>query len=149
MKLRLKTDYALRVLLYLAHRENSAGERRPIRVEAIADAYAVSKDHLVKVVQELARAGWVTSRAGRGGGLLLAAEPGTIGVADVISHFEERHGVLECIEQPRVCVLEPGCGLRRLLMQAEDAFYNTLAGVTVADLLGGRRGGVHNLTLSA
>lgn len=149
MQLRLKTDFALRVLLYLAHRERTTGERLPVRVEAVANAYDISKEHLVKVVQQLATHGWVVTKAGRGGGLQLAVEPGTIEVVDVIEAFEERRGVLECVETPRACILEPGCGLRRLLMRAEDAFYDSLAGVTVADLVGGRRGGVHNLPLSA
>jgi DNA-binding IscR family transcriptional regulator len=48
-------------------------------------------------------------------------------------------------------VLEPGCDLRRLLMTAEQAFYDVLAGRTIADLVSRRprRGGIHNLVLPA
>jgi Rrf2 family nitric oxide-sensitive transcriptional repressor len=159
MRLRLKTDYALRVLLYLAHHEARRAERRdaaaagdaPVSAEAIAKAFGISKDHVVKVVQDLARQGWVASRPGRGGGVVLAADPAGLRVAEVVAAFEERRGVLDCVEDPSVCVLEPGCDLRRLLMTAEQAFYDVLAGRTIADLVSRRprRGGIHNLVLPA
>jgi Rrf2 family nitric oxide-sensitive transcriptional repressor len=163
MQLTLKTDYALRVLLYLAlhqarHRARhealrDAGPRRdadaePVSTEAVAEAFRISKDHVVKVVQALARHGWVATRPGRGGGIVLAVDPATLSVDTVVAAFEPRRGVLECIERPAVCVLEPGCDLRRLLIQAEQAFHDVLAGRTVADLVARRprRGGIHNLS---
>ena len=144
MRLTLHTDYALRALLYLAH------TGRPAPVDAIAEAFSISREHLVKVVQTLTRAGYVRTRAGRGGGVSLARDAATIRVADVVADVEGRQRVLDCVLQPQTCVLEPGCGLRRLLMQAEDAFYATLASATIADLAHpkSRKGGLHNLALS-
>lgn len=129
MKLRLQTDYALRVLIYLAR----SGEIS--RVDAIAEAYDVSREHLVKVVQALSRHGYTETRSGRGGGVRLAQLPADIDVADVVGAFEGRQGVLECVAEPQVCVLEPGCRLRRKLIAAEAAFYDELAGTTLADLV--------------
>jgi len=145
MNLRTQTDYAMRVLLYLAYKP----EQTP--VEAIADAYGVSKDHLVKVVQQLVRLGYVRSQAGRFGGVRLGRRAEEIAVSQVIADFEGRNGVLPCVGDPAVCVLEPGCVLRNLLMKAETAFYGTFDGVTLADLIKGnvaqRNGGVYNLTV--
>jgi len=143
MRLKLQTDYALRVLLTLGR----SGESAP--VGAIAEALEVSHDHLVKVVQRLAREGWVTTRPGRGGGVALSADPATITVADVVGAFEGRQQVLDCVLQPETCVLEPGCSLRRLLMSAEDAFFDVLADKTIADLCGSRSrtGGLANISL--
>ena len=143
MRLTLHTDYALRTLLYLAHTQ------KPAPVDAIAGAYAISREHLVKVVQTLTRLGYVSTRAGRGGGVSLARDPGEITVSQVVADVEGRQQVLECVLRPKVCPLEPGCGLRRLLMQAEDAFYAALEGTTIADLAHpkSRRGGIHNLAL--
>jgi Rrf2 family nitric oxide-sensitive transcriptional repressor len=152
MKLKLKTDYALRVLLFLAHRQTALApdDVPPVPVDDVAGAFGISRDHVVKVVQSLVRSGWVETRAGRGGGLVLAADPATITVAEVVAAFEERSGVLECVERPAVCVLEPGCRLRRLLIGAEEAFYRALAGQTIADLadIKGRKGGLRNLHLT-
>ncbi len=144
MHLKLQTDYALRVLLYLGY----AGAPAP--VDAMASAFAISREHLVKVVQELVRAGYVRTRPGRGGGVELLAAGKAATVSKVVAHFEGRRTVLPCVLQPESCVLEPGCDLRRLLMSAEDAFYGALAGTTIADLCRPRapRGGLRNLALS-
>jgi len=154
MQLRLKTDLALRTLLYLGHWPKAAARAGddPGRVsaETIAQAFEVSKEHIVKVVQELARHGWVATRPGRGGGIRLVVDPAELTVADVVEAFEGRQGVLECVASPEVCVLEPGCGLRRLLIDAESAFFETLASKTLAELLPsrGRKGGLLNLNWS-
>jgi len=145
MHLKLQTDYALRVLLYLGY----AGAPAP--VDAMATAFAISREHLVKVVQELARAGFVRTRPGRGGGVELLPAGKAASVSEVVARFEGRRTVLPCVLQPDSCVLEPGCDLRRLLMSAEDAFYGALADTTIADLCRPRapRGGLRNLKLPA
>jgi Rrf2 family nitric oxide-sensitive transcriptional repressor len=143
MHLKLQTDYALRVLLYLGHAERAAP------VDEIARAFTISREHLVKVVQALARRGLVVTRPGRKGGVELLPAGRQATVADVVAHFEGRRTVLPCVLQPKLCVLEPGCDLRRLLMSAEDAFYGALADTTIADLSQprARHGGLRHLAL--
>ena len=144
MKLKLHTDFALRVLIYLAHRDEDSSSTGDI-----ATAFDISKNHLTKVVQDLVRTGYVISRPGRHGGIRLARPADEIDVAEVIGILEGRQGVLECVASPEVCVLEPGCRLRRRLMQAEAAFYDTLSGTTIADVASPRgRGGVRNLDVA-
>lgn len=143
MKLRLQTDYALRILMYLGFTGRKA------TAEEIADAFDVSKDHLVKVIQQLVRDGYVQTLAGRSGGVQLARSPVEITVREVVERFEGRTGVLDCVGQPSVCPLEPGCQLRRLLIRAEAAFYDSLAQVKIADLCHRRqKGGLSNLQLA-
>lgn len=147
MNLKTQTDYALRTLLYLGFVGDKA------TVDVIAQSYRISKDHLVKVVQQLVRMGYLRSQAGRTGGIRLARPAEQIVVGDVVADFEGRNGVLRCVTDPACCVLEPGCALRTVLIKAEVAFYDTLKGVTIADLV--RRpapgaagaGGVYNLTV--
>jgi len=129
MQLKLHTDYGLRVLILLAH------AKRPATTDEMAEALDVSRNHLLKVVRTLAGRGWVSTSRGRSGGVALAVDPDAIDVADVVGALEGREGVLACVAQPEVCVLEPGCRLRRKLMAAEDAFYAVLAGTTIADLV--------------
>lgn len=133
MRLKLQTDYALRVLLWLA------ATRRQATADGLAAAFGASREHLVKVVQELARAGLVSTRPGRGGGVRLARPPEELRVAEVVARFEGRDAVVACLTDPRACGLHPGCDLRRLLRDAEQAFYDTLGTVTLADLAAGSR----------
>ena len=147
MNLKTQTDYALRTLLYLAFVDQK------VTAERIADAYGISREHLVKVIQQLARLGYVRSIPGRKGGVQLAKAPGQINVAEVISDFEGRGGILACVSDPSVCNLEPGCLLRVQLIKAEKAFYETLRPFTIADLIkpssqeggGAQSGGLYNL----
>jgi Rrf2 family nitric oxide-sensitive transcriptional repressor len=65
----------------------------------------------------------------------LAKPAAEIDVAEIVGQFEGRSVLLECFVDPDVCVLEPGCRLRRKLQDAEKAFYDTLSGTTLADLV--------------
>ena len=140
MKLRLQTDYALRSLMYLGF------VRRKATAEEIASLFNISKDHLVKIIQQLAKAGYVNTIPGRSGGVVLARDPAEIIIRDVVEMVEGHSRVLECVDDPSVCPIEPGCRLRSLLIKAESAFYATLGDVSIADLCMDKHpGGLHNL----
>jgi AraC-like DNA-binding protein len=62
----------LRVLMYCAaHRD------RLVTIGELAEQHGLSKNHLMKVVNDLARQGLLETTRGRGGGLRLLAEPET------------------------------------------------------------------------
>jgi DNA-binding MarR family transcriptional regulator len=70
MRLSEYTDYTLRVLMYCAaHRD------RLVTIGELAEQHGLSKNHLMKVVNDLARQGLLETTRGRGGGLRLLAEP--------------------------------------------------------------------------
>ena len=145
MRLRTQTDYALRTLLYLGFVD------RQVTTTEVADAYDISRDHLVKVVQQLARLGMVRTTAGRRGGISLMRDASDITVREVVEAFEGQGGLLDCVSDPDACVMEPGCKLRKLLIEAEERFLEGLGAVTIQDLVGQgrRRGGLYNLRLQA
>ena len=142
MKLRLQTDYALRTLILLGC------EKRKMTAMEIADAFLISKDHLVKVIQQLSRLGYLRAFPGRNGGVNLTRDASEISVREVIRAMEGATGILACVDNPSFCPMEPGCRLRRILMKAEDAFYDALGETSVADLFRGRnKGGIVNLEI--
>lgn len=131
MQLTLHTDYALRVLLYLAHfpdkRSNTA---------EISNAFGISKNHLVRVVQHLQEANFVTAHMGRGGGIVLAAPPDKIRLGDVVRACERNLAVVECFNQEsNTCPIVPVCGLKSPLRSALESFLNTLDQYTLADVI--------------
>lgn len=135
MRLTRYSDYSLRVLMYLALRPEQAAT-----IEEISRAYGISRAHLMKVVNDLARAGFLEATRGRGGGLRLARALEEIRVGDVVRHTEERMDLVECFDPTQNrCRIESVCGLRGALEEALDAFLTTLDAYTVADLVARRR----------
>ena len=130
MKLSLQTDYALRLLMFMS--------ARPTRttIATVATFYGISKEHLAKVVQRLARLGWIRSVRGVHGGLELAAEPNQLTVGQVIREFEGDVHLLDCIGATRtVCVIQPGCRLRGVLAKAEQVQRDYLDSVRLSDVI--------------
>lgn len=130
MRLTVMTDYALRVLMYAA-----AVPERLVTVDEIARAYAISGNHLTKVVQELARHGFIETTRGRGGGMRLAKPAAGITIADVVRAMEEDFGLVECFRTDDMCCLTPVCRLRGALNDALGDFLASLERRTLADLV--------------
>ncbi|MET3667672.1 Rrf2 family transcriptional regulator [Caulobacter sp. 1776] len=134
MRLTRYTDYAIRVLLHLA-----AHEDQTVSIQAIARAYGISKDHLMKVVQQLSKAGFVTAQRGRGGGLRLGRPASEIRIGDVVRETEDGFQLVDCGS----CKVAPVCGLPRALNEATTAFLAVLDAQTldkiVADQAAARR----------
>lgn len=131
MRLTLHTDYALRLLMYLAVKPDG---RATIR--EVAETYGISRNHLVKVAHELGRAGFVETLRGRGGGLRLARPANAIGIGKVVRAMEEDFRLVECFDpQTDRCRISPSCRLRRLLREALEAYTDVLGNATLADLV--------------
>ena len=107
MRLSEYTDYTLRVLMYCArHRE------RLVTINELAEQHGLSKGHLMKVVNDLARQGLIETTRGRGGGLRLSNEPGTIRIGDVVRSSETDFRLVECFDaSTNACTLTPDCRL--------------------------------------
>lgn len=129
MQLTKFSDYALRVLMY-AH---AAGDRR-VTIEEMAASYRISRAHLMKVVNALTRAGYLTAVRGRSGGLMLARPADEIRLGDVIRSTEPDFALVECFATGNQCVITACCRLPRVLNQALAAFLDALNQHTVASI---------------
>ena len=135
MQLTRYSDLSLRVLIYLAVRPHALAT-----VEEIAGAYGISRAHLMKVVHQLGRGGFLETVRGRGGGFRLAREPAEIAVGEVVRYCEGSMKLVECFDPTTSqCRIEPACGLRGVLEEALDAFLASLDRYTLEDLVARRR----------
>ena len=131
MRLTMHTDYALRLLMHLA-----LAPERLVTIAEVAEAYAISRNHLVKIAHELGKQGFVETTRGRGGGLRLACSPGEIAIGDVVRAMEEDFRIVECFERKsNTCRIAPACGLKHLLDDALNAWLAVLDKATLADLV--------------
>ena len=129
MQLTSFTDYALRLLMLA----QVAGDRL-ITIEEAATRYRISKPHLMKVANELSRAGFLQSVRGRGGGLRLGRAPQDIRLGDVVRATEPGFALVECFATGNQCTATALCRLPRVLNEALSAFLGTLDNYTLADI---------------
>lgn len=132
MKLTFYSDYSLRLLMYVSVKRDGL-----VTIQEVADAYGISKNHLMKVAFELGRKGFVETVRGRGGGLRLARPPEKIGVGEVVRAMEEDFTMVECFDpKTNQCVITGPCRLRGALSRALKAYFAVLDEYTLADLAG-------------
>jgi len=130
MRLTQYTDFSIRVLIYLG-----LHPQRRCTIQEIAQSYRISRNHLMKVVQQLAASGFVVSARGAGGGLQLSRPAKSINLADVVVEMEPDFGLVECLRENNQCAITPACCLPPMLERARRAFIDVLAEYTLADLL--------------
>ena len=134
MRLKSYTNYALRTLQMAALRAPAL-----TRVDQVAAAHGVSRAHIMKIVHELGKAGYVETVRGRGGGFRLARDPADITVGEIVRLTEAPIELVECFNaDTNSCPLIGVCRLSTALDEALEAFLQVLDGVTIAELAGNR-----------
>ncbi len=128
MRLTTHTDYALRTLMYLVSvkgRTTSAD---------VARLYGISSNHMAKVVNQLAKLGYVRSIRGIGGGIELARKPEDVRLGEVVEAFEGNMHLLDCVATDDICAIQSFCKLKGALAEAERVQLEYLNSVTLADV---------------
>lgn len=133
MRLTMRTNLAMRTLMHCATRFPES-----LRTADVAAACNASFHHIAQVVNQLESDGFLHTTRGRGGGIALARNAQEITVGRVVRLFEFDTPFAECMDADRnTCPLTDACRLRGVLCEALGAFYATLDGYTLADLIDG------------
>ncbi|TAL92751.1 MAG: Rrf2 family transcriptional regulator [Paraburkholderia sp.] len=131
MKLTDYTDYSLRTLMYVALRDDQL-----VTIQEISDAFDIPRNHLVKIVHALGKAGYLATVRGRRGGMRLGRAASKIVVGDVVRSMEPDFHMVECFDTGHnQCVITAACGLRGALTAALKAYLDVLDHWTIADLI--------------
>src|SRR6266568_8203319 len=103
MRLTVYTDYALRLLMYLALKDDGLAT-----IAEVAKAYQISKNHLMKVAYELGVAGDIETVRGRNGGLKLSRPVDSIIIGDVVRRTEPDMALVPCFSSANEsCAVRP------------------------------------------
>lgn len=143
MRLTTMTDYAMRLLMYVAQRPE-----RLCTISEVAQAYGISEAHLMKVTHRLSLQGWLKTVRGKGGGMSLAAAPKDINLGAVVRSIEPDFYLVDCLAGDANCNLMGHCRLTGIMSGALQSLMQYLDGYTLADLLTPSPEGVA-VTLSA
>ena len=134
MRLTVYTDYALRVMLYLAVKHQSGALST---IDEIVQAYNISRAHVAKIVYELGLSGMIVTVRGRAGGIRLAHAPQDISVGAIVRSTEKDFAVVACPASPPAPAgaILPACRLKQGFKRAVDAFLAELDALTLADAI--------------
>ncbi|MFD5101519.1 RrF2 family transcriptional regulator [Streptomyces albidochromogenes] len=130
MRISAKADYAVRAALQLA----AAGDREPLKAEAIAEAQEIPHKFLEGILNDMRRGGLVVSRRGGNGGYRLAKPAGSISVADVIRVVDGPLVSVRGVRPPELTYTGPAASLLPLWIALRANVREVLDGVTLADL---------------
>jgi Rrf2 family transcriptional regulator, nitric oxide-sensitive transcriptional repressor len=131
MRLTVYTDYALRLLMYLALKDDGL-----VTIAEVAESYDISRNHMMKVAHQLGLAGYVETVRGRSGGLRLARPAAEINLGDVVRHTEQDMALVPCMSPiDAACAIRPSCLLKRALDRATAAFLSVLDEYSLGDLV--------------
>jgi Rrf2 family nitric oxide-sensitive transcriptional repressor len=131
MRLTVYTDYALRLLMYLAIKDDGLAT-----IAEVAESYDISRNHLMKVAHQLGVAGYVATVRGRSGGLKLARPAADINLGDVVRDTEQDMALVPCMSPvDAACAIRPSCLLKRALDKATAAFLSVLDEYSLGDLV--------------
>lgn len=128
MKLTKHTDYAFRVLIYLA----AIDKDKLATIKEVTTAFDISRDHVMKIVQKLAKAGYIDAVRGKFGGMRLGRDKHDINVRDVVALMEVTLSPVDC--ETKLCLIKPGCELRTILFEAQEKFLGHLEQFSLADI---------------
>ncbi|OZA30675.1 MAG: BadM/Rrf2 family transcriptional regulator [Hydrogenophilales bacterium 17-61-9] len=128
MRLTKHTDYAFRVLIYLA----SMPQGRLSTVQEIAGQFDVSRSHIMKIVQKLAGAGLIHASRGQHGGIALGQPKEAINLRSVIELMEATLAPVNC-DDP-ICIIKKSCTLKNILFEAQRQYLEHVERYTLADL---------------
>lgn len=156
MRLTTYSDYAMRCLIYLAVQEQ---QDKLANIQDIADVFEISKNHLTKVIHQLATLGYIESIRGRHGGIRLAKAANQINLGEVIRQTEADFAIVDCfagmnkaifispqalekpgalpvslMDQAKFCKITPACQLKRVFYEATQSFLSVLDQYTLADM---------------
>jgi Rrf2 family transcriptional regulator, nitric oxide-sensitive transcriptional repressor len=131
MHLTQYTDYSLRVLMYTAVKQ----EKELSQIREISEAYLISKNHLMKVVYQLGKLGYIETVRGRNGGIRLLKSPEEINIGKVVRETEDNFHIVECFDSERnQCPITSVCKLQFALGDALQAYLKVLDQYTLADI---------------
>jgi Rrf2 family protein len=130
-----KAKYAIKALLALA--DHPKGE--PLRIADLARAEQIPPKFLEAILLGLKNQGVLLSRKGKGGGYLLARDPSTIYLGQVVRMFDGPLAPVPCASQTAYapcadCRDEVSCGVRLAMKEVRDATAKVLDGTSLAAL---------------
>ena len=131
MQLNITTDYAIRIVYYLALKEET------ITASELASVLKIPVNYISKITKKLTAAEIVQAWEGIKGGYALMKKPGMISLFDIVSSMEVTMKINRCLEPDGFCSRNATdyCNVHKALLNVQKTYEDALKSVTIADLI--------------
>jgi Rrf2 family protein len=130
LKLTKKADYGLIALKHLAVHEASGS----CSAKDIAESYGIPLPLLSKILQKLARSGFLRSEHGTNGGYRLAKDARDITALEIIRTIDGPIFLTSCFTEHGMCSHSDRCNVREPLRKVHEGILKLLASITISDM---------------
>ena len=134
--IRSDTDYAMRMLVYLA----LWGAAKPVLAATLSETQGVPMEFAEKILRRLVKAGLLRSSRGRGGGFILAQNPKQISLLAVMEAVQGPLMVRQCLLDDDACPAHPSCPVSTELRKLQESLRKSMQRLTLARIMEARRG---------
>ncbi|WP_243112128.1 RrF2 family transcriptional regulator [Dorea sp. OM07-5] len=131
MQLTSTTDYAIRIVCYLA------AQRQMISTSELSQELSVPASYIPKITKKLKQAGIIKACEGIKGGYQIAKQPENISLRDVISCTESTMAISRCLEKEEGCSKNyiACCKVHQILLDLQNIYNNRLESVKISDII--------------
>lgn len=130
-QLNITTDYAIRILIFLAINNKTTSSQE------ISENMGIPKSYVLKVIQQLSKAGMTESYSGKNGGVSLLKSPENITLLDILQVMESTTKINRCLEEDRYCsrFATDNCPVRKFYCVLQEELENKLKEITISSLI--------------
>ena len=124
MKISAKSEYGILALLYIT----CHGETRPVAVQTMAQELKIPRRFLEQIISAFKKGGLVKSIRGAHGGYILARDPETITMGDVLNVTEGPFHTWGCVNEKETfyCSRENLCAIRGIWQEIQNSMERVL-----------------------
>lgn len=131
MQLKISTDYAIRIVLYLATTQTAATSAE------ISAQMGIPQTVIATLARPLQEAGILTTQRGTGGGFTLSRRPEDISLHEIINIAEGTTRINRCLEEDGFCSRGgvPNCPVHKFYAHIQSYLDEAFKQKTIASLL--------------
>jgi Rrf2 family transcriptional regulator, iron-sulfur cluster assembly transcription factor len=130
IRINRQTDYAVRLILSLARRE----EGKRVSTAEIRKEMQIPPAMAQRIVADLAHGNFILTFAGRDGGLVLSRPAREINLRQIVEHFEGKFFISDCLTDGGDCPFDNNCPVRFRWVRLQSQMVRELEQITFEDL---------------
>lgn len=131
MQFNISTDYAIRIVLYLALINDK------VYAKDLANNLCIPESYVYKITKKLQSDNFINCKAGHNGGFKLSKTPEQITLYDIINLMEPTVRINRCLEDDKYCsrYATEDCPVRKFYTGVQGAVEKQLKSITIAELI--------------